>query len=110
MKFVNIRTSTCRPKNSGEKDINCTPFTGTAKKPSNLLAMEAESFKLRHEQFLVSIERLNITVVILSVPSDLICYLKIQPSEPEKQLINYHVLLEDRRKDKLIAITREEWK
>lgn len=42
-----------RPKNAGEKDICCTPFSGTAKKPARLLAMEAESFKLRHEQFLV---------------------------------------------------------
>lgn len=43
-----------RPKNSGEKDITCAPFLNSPKKPANLLAMEAESFKLRHEQYLVS--------------------------------------------------------
>lgn len=89
-----------RPKNAGEKDICCTPFSGTAKKPARLLAMEAESFKLRHEQFLDREQALKKVLAIFSVdkgdgqdeerlvrvqirPLDLLTEIHLPDSEPQ---------------------------
>nr|CAD7446825.1 unnamed protein product [Timema bartmani] len=49
-------TSTCEyevvvlPQESGENVINCHPLERAAKKPKSLLAMEAESLKLKHQK------------------------------------------------------------
>ncbi|PNF24823.1 Endoplasmic reticulum lectin 1 [Cryptotermes secundus] len=39
-----------KPQESGENVINCHPFQGSPKRPKNLVAMEAESLKLRHQK------------------------------------------------------------
>jgi endoplasmic reticulum lectin 1 len=43
-----------RPQESGENIINCHPVEGSPKKPKNLIAMEAESLKQRHQKFTVN--------------------------------------------------------
>jgi hypothetical protein len=43
-----------RPRESGENIINCHPVEGSPNKPKNLIAMEAESLKLRHQKITVS--------------------------------------------------------
>lgn len=47
-------SSVNRPQESGENVINCHPFQGSPKRPKNLVAMEAESLKLRHQKISVS--------------------------------------------------------
>lgn len=43
-----------RPRESGENVISCHPVEGSPNKPKNLIAMEAESLKLRHQKITVS--------------------------------------------------------
>ncbi|XP_065345268.1 endoplasmic reticulum lectin 1 isoform X1 [Cloeon dipterum] len=39
-----------RPQETGEHQISCYPLESSPKKPKNLLAMEAESLRLRHQK------------------------------------------------------------
>nr|CAD7258790.1 unnamed protein product [Timema shepardi]CAD7573578.1 unnamed protein product [Timema californicum] len=49
-----------KPQESGENVINCHPLERAAKKPRSLLAMEAESLKLKHQKVTVSENLLTI--------------------------------------------------
>jgi hypothetical protein len=49
-----------RPQESGENVINCHPLQGSPKRPKKLLAMEAESLKLRHQKTSVSNQYFNL--------------------------------------------------
>lgn len=42
-----------RPQETGENVINCRPVDKAPKKPRSLIALEAESLKLRHEKVTV---------------------------------------------------------
>lgn len=42
-----------KPQESEEKKINCRPIENAPKKPRSLIALEAESAKLRHQKVLV---------------------------------------------------------
>ncbi|XP_059478283.1 endoplasmic reticulum lectin 1 isoform X2 [Neocloeon triangulifer] len=39
-----------RPQETGENQVSCYPLESSPKKPKNLIAMEAESLKLRHQK------------------------------------------------------------
>ncbi|XP_063240269.1 endoplasmic reticulum lectin 1 [Bacillus rossius redtenbacheri] len=54
-----------RPQESDENPINCFALEGTPKKPRNLVAMEAESIKLRHQKY--TDEKLQKIYAIFSV-------------------------------------------
>ncbi|XP_075224745.1 endoplasmic reticulum lectin 1 isoform X2 [Lycorma delicatula] len=41
-----------RPQESGEHSISCLPLEGSLRKPKNLIALEAESLKLKHQRML----------------------------------------------------------
>jgi hypothetical protein len=53
-----------RPQETGEYVINCYPLQGSPKRPKNLLAMEAESLKLRHQKISVSNWYFNLWITI----------------------------------------------
>ena len=42
-----------KPQDTGESKINCRPLDNTPKKPRSLMALEAESLKLRHQKVTV---------------------------------------------------------
>ncbi|KAJ4443520.1 hypothetical protein ANN_05192 [Periplaneta americana] len=60
-----------KPQESGENIINCHPVEGSPKKPKNLIAMEAESLKLRHQKITVRITA-NVTKYLMLVPTQLL--------------------------------------
>lgn len=42
-----------KPQDTGENKINCRPLDNAPKKPRSLMALEAESVKLRHQKVMV---------------------------------------------------------
>lgn len=54
-----------KPQESGENVINCHPLQGSPKRPKNLVAMEAESLKLRHQK--ISDEKLQKVYAVFSI-------------------------------------------
>nr|CAD7427420.1 unnamed protein product [Timema monikensis] len=62
-------TSTCEPQESGENVINCHPLERAAKKPRSLLAMEAESLKLKHQK-ITDDEKLQKVFAIFSIDKE----------------------------------------
>ncbi|PSN40562.1 Endoplasmic reticulum lectin 1 [Blattella germanica] len=54
-----------KPQESGENIINCLPVEGSPKKPKNLIQMEAESLKLRHQK--VTDEKLQKVYAVFSI-------------------------------------------
>lgn len=54
-----------KPQESGENIINCHPVEGSPKKPKNLIAMEAESLKLRHQK--ITDEKLQKVYAVFSI-------------------------------------------
>nr|CAD7193930.1 unnamed protein product [Timema douglasi] len=58
-----------QPQESGENVINCHPLERAAKKPRSLLAMEAESLKLKHQK-VTDDEKLQKVFAIFSIDKE----------------------------------------
>jgi len=54
-----------KPQESGENIINCHPIEGSPRRPKNLIAMEAESLKLRHQK--ITDEKLQKVYAVFSI-------------------------------------------
>ncbi|XP_021916263.1 endoplasmic reticulum lectin 1 isoform X2 [Zootermopsis nevadensis] len=51
-----------KPRESGENVISCHPVEGSPNKPKNLIAMEAESLKLRHQKITGAETRVRVEI------------------------------------------------